>query len=41
MSEYFPESKSSGRSLKVELGLSNYAKKSDLKNTTGVDTSKF
>ena len=27
--------------IKVELDLSNYAKKSDLKNATGVDTSKF
>ena len=27
--------------LKVELDLSNYATKADLKNTTGVNTSKF
>ena len=27
--------------MKVELDLSNYAKKSDLKNSTGVDTSQF
>ena len=27
--------------VKVELDLSNYVKKSDLKNATGVDTSKF
>ena len=27
--------------MKVELDLSNYATKSDLKNATGVDTSKF
>ena len=40
MSGYFPEPKSSRR-VKVELDLSNYATKSDLKNATGVDTSKF
>ena len=38
--EYFPEPKSSGGRLKVALGLSNYATKADLKNATGVDTSK-
>ena len=31
MSEYFPEPKSSGRSVKFELDLSNYATKTDLK----------
>ena len=41
MSEYFPVSKSSGGRVKVELDLSNYATKAELKNTTGVDTSKF
>ena len=41
MSEYFPEPKSAGRRVKVELDLSNYATKSDLKNATGVDTSNF
>ena len=41
MSEYFPELKSSGERVKVELDLSNYATKADLKNATGVDTSKF
>ena len=41
MSEYFPELKSSGGRVKVELDLSNYATKADLKNATGVDTSKF
>ena len=40
MSEYFPEPKSSGGRVKVELDLSNYATKADLKNATGVDTSK-
>ena len=37
MSEYFPKSKSLGANVKVELDLSNYAIKADLKNTTGVD----
>ena len=27
--------------MKVELDLSNYATKADLKNATGVDTSKY
>ena len=41
MSEYFPEPKSLGQKMKVELDLSNYPTKADLKNATGVDTSKF
>ena len=41
MSEYFPESTSSGGEVKVELDLSNYAIKGDLKNAIGVDKSKF
>ena len=41
MSEYFPELNTSGGRVKVELDLSNYATKSDLKNATGIDTSKF
>ena len=41
MSEYFPEPKSSGRRVQVELDFSNYATKADLKNATGVDTLKF
>ena len=41
MSGYFPELKSSRERIKVELDLSNYATKADLKNATGVDTSKF
>ena len=41
MTEYFPEPISSRRRVKVELDLSNYATKADLKNATGVDTSKF
>ena len=39
MSEYFPEPKISGGTVKVELDLSNYATKADLKNATDVDTS--
>ena len=39
MSEYFLESKSLGGRVKVELDLSNYATKADLKNETGVNTS--
>ena len=41
MSEYFPELKSFGRRVKVELNLSNYATKADLKNAAGLDTSKL
>ena len=41
MREYFPRQKSSGGRVKVELDLSNYETKADLKNTAGVDTSKF
>ena len=40
MSEYFPDPKSLGK-VKVELDLSNYATKTDLKNATGIDTSSF
>ena len=39
MSEYFSEPKSLGGKVKVELDLSNYVTKTDLKNATGVDTS--
>ena len=41
MSEYSPEPRSLGGKVKVELDLFNYATKTDLKNATGVDTSKF
>ena len=41
MSEYFPTSQSLGVNVKVELDLSNYARKGDLKDTAGVDISKF
>ena len=38
MSAYFPKQESFGANVKVELDLSNYATKADLKNATGVDT---
>ena len=41
MSGYFPKPNSLGTNVKVELDLSNYATKSDLKNASGVDTSSF
>ena len=41
MSEYFPEPKSSVGRVKVELDLSNYTTKADLKNGAGIDTSRF
>ena len=41
MSEYFPKPKSLGTNGKVELDLSNYATKADLKNATDIDTSDF
>ena len=41
MSEYFSELKSLGGRVKVESVLSSYATKTDLKNLTGVDKSKF
>ena len=39
MSKHFPEPKSTGKNLKGELDLCNYAAKSNLKNPTSVDTS--
>ena len=41
MTKYFPELKSLGGIVKVELDLSNYATKTDLKNATGINTSSF
>ena len=41
MSQCFPPYRSSGRKLKVELDLSSYATKIDLKNVTHVDASSF
>ena len=41
MSEFFPQPGSLEGRVKVELDLSNYATKADLKNATGMDTSIF
>ena len=41
MSEYFPKLNSIAENVKVELDLSDYATKADLKKATGVDTSSF
>ena len=41
MTEYFPQPKLVGGSVKVELDLSNYGTKADLKNALGVNTSNF
>ena len=41
MSQYFPPYRSSERNIKVELDLSSYATKTDLKNVTHIDVSSF
>ena len=41
MSQYFLPCRSSGRKIKVELDLSSYATKTDLKNVTHVDVCIF
>ena len=41
MKEYFAEPNYFGANVKVELNLSCYATKADLKNETGIDTSYF
>ena len=41
MSEYFPEPKSLGGRVKIEVELPNYATEADLKNGTEVETSSF
>ena len=43
MSQYFPKPFNShfGESIKVKIGLSNYATKTNLKNVTHVNTSSF
>ena len=41
MSTYYPPYKSSNQNVKVELDLTNYATKTDLKNITHVDTSSY
>ena len=38
---YYPPYKSSSNNVKVELDLTNYARKTDLKNITHVDLSSF
>ena len=41
MSEYFPKLRLLHGKVTIELNLSNYVTLSDLKNATGVNTSKF
>ena len=41
MTTYYPPYKTSSNNVKVELDLSNYATKNDLKNITHVDVSSF
>ena len=41
MNQYFPPYRTSGGNIKVELNLSSYATKTDLKNVTHVDVSSF
>ena len=41
MSTYYPPYKSSSSNVKVELDLTNYATRTDLKNITHVDVSSF
>ena len=41
MSAYYPPYRSSSNNVKVELDLTNYATKTDLKNMTHVDVSSF
>ena len=41
MSTYYPPYKSSSQNIKVELDLTNYATKTDLKNITHVNISSF
>ena len=41
MSKYFPPYNNSSKNIKVELDLSNYVTKDDVKNITHVDASGF
>ena len=41
MSQYFPKPSNHKENIKVEVDLSNYATKADIKNITHVDTSNF
>ena len=41
MSTYYPSYKNSSNNIKIELDLSNYATKDDVKNITHVDVSSY
>ena len=41
MSKYFPPCNNSSENIKVELDLSNYARKKDIKDITHIDASGF
>ena len=41
MTEYFPKPSNHKENIKVEIDLSHYATKADIKNITHVDTSNF
>ena len=41
MSQYFPPYNNSSENIKVELDLSNYARKTDIKDITHIDASGF
>ena len=41
MSQYFPPYRSSSNNVKLELDLSNYATKDDVKNITHVDVNSY
>ena len=41
MSKYFPPYNNSSKNIKVELDLSNYATKNDIKDITHIDASGF
>ena len=41
MSQYFPKPSNHKENIKVEIDLSNYATKTDIKDITHVDTSNF
>ena len=41
MSKYFPPYNNSSENIKVELDLSNYATKKDIKNITYIDANVF
>ena len=42
MAQYFPKPcRYFGRNINVKVDLSNYERKADLKNATGIDTSKL